>query len=192
MPPPYRCPSLLEVRAVEVTGSYALDVIRARAAAEAAGGHRSPEWDAFYAARERWNTRPRGRSAPPGDLAGPAQEPGDYPHGGDIRCRRCRGVAGLLGHPYGCPQTPQESFSRVEPVRLCYCGQTMVAAPEIFGPCCEGTPRCGYRAAAASAGATCAASANPTTCRRRITTSRPDSPAWGCLGTPALRRRRGP
>jgi hypothetical protein len=123
-----------------VTDRYALDVITARAALRAAADAFGPEWEAFKAAQERWVSRPRGRSAPPGDLEGLAREPGDYPHGGDIRCRRCHAVASLEGHPYGCPRTPQESLSRVEPVRLCYCGRMMVAAPEIFGPCCENTP----------------------------------------------------
>jgi hypothetical protein len=130
----------LEARAVEVTGRYALDVINARAAMEAAPEKFGPESEEFYAARRRWVSRPHGRSAPPGDLEGVAQEPRDYRYGGDIRCRRCHAVASLEGHPYGCPQTPQEHLSRLRPMRLCYCGQTMVAAPEIFGPCCENTP----------------------------------------------------
>ena len=130
----------LEARAVQITGRYALDVITARAAHEAAGDSFGPEWDAFRAARDRWRSRPRGRAAPPGDLSALQDEPRDWPHGGDRKCRRCMGACSMEGHPYGCPRPPQGFGSSREPIRLCYCGQTMIAAPGIFGPCCEGTP----------------------------------------------------
>jgi hypothetical protein len=133
----------LEARAVEVTGRYALDVITTRTALDAlpSGSFDSPERKAHSEACERWVTRPRGRSAPPGDLSALQQTPGEHPHGGDRKCRRCHGACSMEGHPYGCPRTPTGLFStQREPIHSCYCGQVMIAAPGVFGPCCENTP----------------------------------------------------
>jgi hypothetical protein len=67
--------------------------------------------------------------------------PGEYPHGCDIRCRRCGAVSSLEGHPYGCPQTPQGLDELgLAALRSCYCGQSLVVTPEIFGSCCQDTP----------------------------------------------------
>lgn len=100
----------------------------------------APEWDAYHRIRERWENRPHGRDAAPGDLWG-RQLPGEWPsHGGDIKCRRCNGIAGLEGHPHGCPVTPHDFGELRRPMHRCYCGQTLVLAAVIFSGCCAGTP----------------------------------------------------
>jgi hypothetical protein len=78
--------------------------------------------------------RPVGRDAPLGDLEGPYDPPWPY------RCRRCGCDCGREGHPYGCPRTPDHYLLFNQPLRLCYCGQTVVLAPAWLGPCCEDTP----------------------------------------------------
>ncbi|MGH3405135.1 MAG: hypothetical protein ACRDRJ_21925 [Streptosporangiaceae bacterium] len=110
------------------------------AAAAHAAGPPAPEWDGYYQAKRRWQERPSGRPAEPGDLMG-WWLPGEYPHGGDIRCRRCGAVSSMDGHPAGCPRTPCElGLPLLTGLRSCYCGQALVVTPETFGPCCENTP----------------------------------------------------
>ena len=104
----------------------------------------TPEWEAWFGdqgIKKRWTSRPHGRDAAPGDLDG-WQLPGEWPHGGDIRCRRCDAVSSLDGHPQGCPRTPGTIEERwlLHALRRCYCGQALVPAPEMFGPCCQDTP----------------------------------------------------
>jgi hypothetical protein len=116
------------------------EIRAAHAALEAARGRpHNPEWDAYFELKRRWEKRPLGRDAAPGDLCGP-QLAGEWPNGGDIRCRRCYGVSGLEGHPYGCPRTPHDIGEVANALRRCYCGGTLVVAPEIFGDCCANTP----------------------------------------------------
>lgn len=108
-------------------------------AAHAAIGHPgSPEWDAYFTLKKRWEKRPLGRDAAPGDLCGP-QLPGEYPVG-PVECRRCYGASGLEGHPHGCPRTPYDIRELTNALRRCYCGATLVVAPEVFGDCCAGMP----------------------------------------------------
>jgi hypothetical protein len=95
---------------------------------------------AYSAARDRWMDRPTGRGAAPGDIFGQYQDPWDLPPGDRIECRRCGGVSSLLGHPYGCPQTPGRLGEQSGALRFCYCGMTLVVSPEVFGRCCEETP----------------------------------------------------
>lgn len=120
--------------------ALAAEVRAAHAALDAASGRpHDPEWAAYFDLRHRWEKRPLGRDAAPGDLCG-QQLPGEWPHGGDIRCRRCYGVAGLEGHPHGCPRTPHDIGELANALRRCYCGATLVVTPAIFGDCCAGTP----------------------------------------------------
>jgi hypothetical protein len=115
--------------------------VKAAEAAMDGKGPGTPEWDAWFAIKKRWAGRPHGRDAAPGDLEG-WQLPGEWPHGGDIRCRRCGAVSSLEGHPHGCPRTPGDIEDRIvlHALRRCYCGQALVVTPEMFGPCCENTP----------------------------------------------------
>jgi hypothetical protein len=117
------------------------DEVRAAHSALEVTGNKpsSSEWHAYFAIRKRWEERPSGREAAPGDLWG-QQLPGEWPHGGRIRCRRCNAIAGLEGHPYGCPVTPYDFGEPGNALHRCYCGTTLVVAPEIFGDCCAGTP----------------------------------------------------
>ena len=112
--------------------------IEAGWAARDAGRSFSPEWDAAKAARERWQHRPLGRDAAPGDLCGP-QNPGEWPNGGPS-CRRCYLPASLEGHPHGCPRTPHMPGDLTDALHRCYCGASLVVPPEVFGDCCAGTP----------------------------------------------------
>lgn len=80
------------------------ELAAATAAMEAAGPG-GPEKQAYYALKEQWKNRPWGRPAEPGDLMG-WWLPGEYPHGGDIRCRRCGAVSSLEGQP---PRLPPDS-----------------------------------------------------------------------------------
>lgn len=116
------------------------EIRAAHAALEAAPGRpHDPEWDAYFELKRRWEKRPLGRDAAPGDLCGP-QLAGEWPNGGDIRCRRCYAVSGLEGHPYGCPLTPHAVGEVADALRRCYCGGTLVVASEIFGEYCANTP----------------------------------------------------
>lgn len=120
------------------------DLLEANLAAAAdamhAAGSSGPEREGYYALQKQWKARPWGRLAEPGDLMG-WWLPGEYPHGGDIQCRRCGAVSSLDGHPYGCPRTPRTLDEPDLPaLRPCYCGQALVVTPDIFGPCCQDTP----------------------------------------------------
>ncbi len=99
----------------------------------------TPEWDERQAELDWWRNRPLGRDATPGHLCGP-DRPGEWPNGGP-KCRRCWVPCSLDGHPYGCPVTPKDDLYSYDPLRPCYCGQTMILwALYRFGPCCENTP----------------------------------------------------
>jgi hypothetical protein len=117
--------------------SFAAEVVAAHAAVKDKGPG-TPEWEAWSGIKDRWTKRPRGRRALPGDLDGWAL-PGEWPHGSDVRCRRCHLPCSLAGHPHGCPRTPCD-LPFQDALRPCYCGLTLVVAPETFGPCCENTP----------------------------------------------------
>jgi len=108
-------------------------------AAHAVIGHAgSPEWDAYFEIKKRWEKRPLGRDAAPGDLCG-QQLPGEWP-AGPVQCRRCYAACGLNGHPHGCPRTPHDIGELLDALRRCYCGAGLVVAPEVFGDCCANTP----------------------------------------------------
>jgi hypothetical protein len=77
--------------------------------------------------------RPVGRYARPGDLEGPPRPP-------RAACRRCGLLCAWAGHPNGCPRTPGHSMIVNLAIRPCYCGASMVLAPEWLGPCCADTP----------------------------------------------------
>jgi hypothetical protein len=114
--------------------------LAAAAAAMDGAAPSGPEPEAYFALQKRWTERPHGRDAEPGDLTG-WWLPGEYPHGGDIRCRRCGAVSSMEGHPYGCPRTPSElGYLKLDALRLCYCGQSLVVTPDMFGPCCQDSP----------------------------------------------------
>jgi hypothetical protein len=125
---------------------FAAEVRAAHARLREPGGDNGPgtaAWDAWFGdggVKDRWTRRPHGRDAAPGDLDG-WQLPGEWPHGGDVRCRRCNAVSSMDGHPDGCPGTPGtiEERMSLQALRRCYCGQALVVAPEMFGPCCEHT-----------------------------------------------------
>jgi len=119
--------------------AFAAEVTAAHAAIDGKGPG-TPEWDAWFAIKARWTARPHGRDAAPGDLDG-WQLPGEWPHGGNIRCRRCDAVSSLDGHPHGCPRTPGTIEERyiLHALRRCYCGQVLVIPPDTFSQCCAGT-----------------------------------------------------
>lgn len=127
--------------------AFAAEVKAAHAAVRDKGPG-TPEWDAWFGdhhgiqgIKDRWTSRPHGRDAAPGDLDG-WQLPGEWPHGGEFRCRRCDAVCSSEGHPYGCPRTPGTLEERIvlQALRRCYCGQALVVTPALFCPCCENTP----------------------------------------------------
>jgi hypothetical protein len=124
----------------EELSAFAAEVTAARAAVHGKGPG-DPEWDAWFAIKDRWTKRPHGRDAAPGDL-GSYQLPGERPYGGDIRCRRCNAVSSMEGHPHGCPRTPRAIGEQglLHALRPCYCGQVMVITPATFGLCCADTP----------------------------------------------------
>ena len=132
-------------RAVVMTpaelAEFIAEVKAAHAALDGKGPH-AREWDAWFGdqgIKKRWTSRPHGRDAAPGDLDG-WQLPGEWPHGGDVRCRRCDAVSSLDGHPHGCPRTPGTVEERylLHALRRCYCGQALVPAPEMLGACLPG------------------------------------------------------
>jgi hypothetical protein len=105
-------------KARSITDPFAAAVVAAHAAMKGRGPD-DPEWKAWLEIEGRWRKRPRGRRADPGDLDS-YQMPGEMPHGGDVRCRRCHLPSSLEGHPHGCPRTPD--LCSMEALRACYCG----------------------------------------------------------------------
>jgi hypothetical protein len=124
----------------EELSAFAAEVTAAHAAMDGKGPG-TAEWDAWFAIKDRWARRPHGRAAAPGDLDG-WQLPGEWPFGGNVRCRRCGAVSSLEGHPHGCPRTPGDIGEQglLHALRSCYCGQALVITPGTSGPCCTGTP----------------------------------------------------